>query len=116
MAQTILEHAAEKEKNRQAQITKDKGRLLVGTRTQPPREAVAIAAAAAVAAKEFSVVHSDSEDMAFASDSDFSDDSNSNYCWTDMVNSMGEHYSDTELQETDVDKEIIENLKKTKEF
>ena len=119
LAQNILEHNAEKEKNRQAQITKDKDRLPVGTRTQPPREAVANAAAAAVAAaarKEFSVVHSDSEDMAFASDSDISDDSNSNYCFTDMVNSMGEHYSDTELQETDVDEEIIENLKKAKKI
>ena len=82
---------------------------------QPPREAVAKAAAAAVSAKEFSVVHSDSEDMAFASDSDISDDSNSNYCFTDMVNSMGENYSDTELQETDVE-EIIENLKKAKKI
>ena len=88
-----------KKKNRQAQITKDKGRLLVGTRMQPPREAVAIAAAAAVAAKEFSVVHSSSEDMAYASDSDFSDESNSNYCWTDMVNSVAGEYSGTELQE-----------------
>ena len=115
-----MEHNAEKEKSRQAQITKDKDRLPVGTCTQPPREAVANAAATAVAAaavrKEFSVVHSDSEDMAFASDSDISDDSNSNYCFTDMVNSMGEHYSDTELQETEVDEEIIENLKKAKKI
>ena len=67
--------------------------------------AVANAAAAAVAANEFSEVNSSSEDMAL-SDSDISGDSNSNYCWTDMVNSVAGEYSDTELQESDNEETI----------
>ena len=52
MAKSILEHDAEREKIRQAQITKDRDRLPVESRTQPRREAVAAATAAAVAASE----------------------------------------------------------------
>ena len=112
-----------KKKDRQARKNKDKGRLQVGTRTQPSREVVANAAAAsvanadatAVAENEFSGVNSSSEDMGL-SDSDISEDSHSNYCLTDMVNSMTGEYSDTELQESDADEGIIERFKKAKKF
>ena len=109
MAQNIMDTAAEKEKDRQARITKDKDRLQVGTRTQPSRGVVANADAVAVAENEFSCVNSSSEDIG-SSDSDFSDDSHSDYNLTDMVNSMAELYSDTELQESDAE-EILQRFK-----
>ena len=120
MAQNIMDTAIEKAKDRQARLNKEKCRLNVGTRTQPLRGVVAAAAdvsnanadATDVPENEISYVNSSSEDAGLSSD-----DSNSPYQWTDVVNSMT-GASDTEMQELEHSdaEENYERIKKAKKI
>ena len=59
------------------------------------------------------MVHSDSEDI----ESDISDDSSASYCLSDVFRSMGDHCTDSEFQESEVDREEFnEKHKKKRKF
>ena len=93
-----MEYKAEKAKSVQDKLTKDRERISVKPRKQPPREAVIAAAAAAAAEeeeRELDIVHSDSEDI----DSDISNDFTDSYELSDVFNSNGSFCTDSEYQE-----------------
>ena len=99
LSQNIKDTAIEKAKERQARLDKEKCRLNVEPRTQPLR--------GVVTENEISYVNSSSEDAGLSSD-----DSNSPYQWTDVVNSMT-GASDTEMQELE-HSDAEENYKRFK--
>ena len=106
MARDIIEYKAEKAKNIKEKLHRDRDRISVNPRKQPPREAAA-AAAAAAELQYIEMVHSDSEDL----DSDISTDS---YGLDDVYGQVGAYCTDTEFHELNSGVEREEFMEKTK--